>query len=76
MWLVAHTQQQNPHIILILLLQHGSVLDIGQKFKAKSANPNIITSQHPLSPKNLQSSHKTTCTLLKTKHIPYPIQNP
>ncbi len=33
MWLVAHTQQQNPHKILTQLLQHGSVSKIGQKFK-------------------------------------------
>jgi len=42
----------------------------------KSANSNITTSQHSLSPKNLQSSHKTTSIFLRTKHIPYPIQNP
>jgi hypothetical protein len=39
MWLVAHTQQQNPHKILTLLLQHGSVSKIGQKFRAELANP-------------------------------------
>jgi hypothetical protein len=33
MWLIAHTQQQNPHRILILLFQHGLVLEIGQKFR-------------------------------------------
>jgi hypothetical protein len=44
MWLVAHTQQQNSHIILIQLLQHGSNLKIGQKFRAKSTNPNITIS--------------------------------
>jgi hypothetical protein len=53
MWLAAHTQQQNPHKILTLLLQHGSILEIGQKFKPKSASPNITTSQHPFGPKNL-----------------------
>jgi len=42
----------------------------------ESASPNIITSQHPFSPKNFQSSHKTAGTLLKTKHIPYLVQNP
>jgi hypothetical protein len=43
MWLAAHTQQQNPHIILTLLLQHGSILEIGQKFRAESISPNITT---------------------------------
>ncbi len=76
MWLAIYTQQQNPHKMLTLLLQHGLVLEIGQKFKAKLANPNIIISQHPLSCKNLRNSHKTSSTLLRTKHIPYSIQNP
>jgi hypothetical protein len=44
MWLVAHTQQQNPHRILIQLLQHGLVLEIGQRFMAELASPNITTS--------------------------------
>jgi hypothetical protein len=35
MWLATHTQQQNPHKILTLLLQHGSVSEIGQKFRDK-----------------------------------------
>jgi hypothetical protein len=76
MWVVAHTQQQNPHGILTLLFQHGSILEIGHKFRAKSASPNITTSQHPLSPKNLWNSHKAVGIFLKTKHIPYPVQNP
>jgi hypothetical protein len=44
MWLATHTQQQNPHIILILLFQYGSVLTIGQKFKVESTYPNITIS--------------------------------
>jgi hypothetical protein len=36
----------------------------------------VSQSKHSLSPKNLWSSHKTIGILLKTKHIPYPIQNP
>jgi len=61
---------------LILLLQHGSVSDIGHKFKAKLANTIITTSHHPLSPKNLQNSHKTTGIFFKTRYIPYLAQNP
>jgi hypothetical protein len=76
MWLATHTQEQNPHTTLILQLQHGSISEIGQKFRAELASPNITTSQHPFSPKNLWSSHKTTRTLLRTKHIPYPVRNP
>ncbi len=75
MWLVAHTQQQNSHIILIQLLQHGSNLKIGQKFRAESTNPNITIFQYPLSSKNLWSSHKTTSTFLRTNtfHIQFKI---
>jgi hypothetical protein len=69
-------QQQNPHKILTLLLQDGSISQIRQKFKAKLASPNITTSQHPFGPKNLRRSHKTAGIFLRTKHIPYPIQNP
>jgi hypothetical protein len=36
MWLIVHTQQHNPHIILTLLLQHGSISKIGQKFRSES----------------------------------------
>jgi len=62
---------------LTLLLQHGSILEIGYKlFRAKLASPNITTSQHPFSPKNFQSSRKTTGILIRTKQIPYPVQNP
>ncbi len=74
MWLTVHTQQHNPHKILTLLLQHGSISEIGQKIRVELANPNITTSQHPLSPKNLRSSHKTIGILLRIKYIPYPIQ--
>jgi len=76
MWLAIHTQQQNSPHRLILLLQHDSVSEIGQRFKAGSANTIIFTSQHPLSPKNLRSSHNATGIILKTKHIPYSVQNP
>ncbi len=51
MWLAVHTQQQNPHRILTLLLQHSSVSKIGQKFRAESAIPNITISQHSLNAK-------------------------
>ncbi len=50
MWLAAHTQQQNPHKILILLFQHGSVLEIGQKFKDR-----ISQSKHHYFPTSPQS---------------------
>ncbi len=50
MWLVAHTQQQNPHRILTLLLQHGSVSKIGQKFRDR-----VSKSKHHYFPTSLQS---------------------
>jgi hypothetical protein len=75
MWLTTHAQQHNPHKILIIVLQHDSVSEIGQKFKAEPASPNIIISQHPLNLKNLRSSDKTTCTFIRTKHIPLLVQN-
>jgi hypothetical protein len=48
MWLVIHTQQQNPHIILTLLLQHGSISKLDRNLRTKSANLNIKTSGAPI----------------------------
>jgi hypothetical protein len=66
----------DPHKILTQLFQHGSVSEIGHKFRAELAISNITTFQHPLNSKNLCSSDKTVSTLLKTKHSPYLVQNP
>jgi hypothetical protein len=50
MWLATHTQQQNPHRILLLLLQHGLVSEIGQKFRDK-----VNQSKHHYFPTSPQS---------------------
>ncbi len=50
MWLATHTQQQNPHKILTLLLQHGSVSKIGQKLRDR-----VSQSKHHYFPASLQS---------------------
>jgi hypothetical protein len=46
------------------------------EIQGRGNQSNIITSQHPFSPKNFWSYHKIISILLKTKHILYSVQNP
>ncbi len=77
MWLAVHTQQQNPHRILTLLLQHGSVLEIGQKFRDRINQskhhyfPTSPQSQKPLKlpQDNMQSSQDKTHSISNSKSL-------